>query len=116
MGGAERTRPTRLVINFVHVYICTRYDRERMTDWYKYIRAKACSTYAAADLYVQSESFRVLTPLQVGVGVQAGCESIVHALARVQEDSDIPPEDRWTLLWISPMLLTVSTGSICSRR
>ena len=39
---------------------------------------------------VQSESFRVLTPLQVGVGVQAGCESIVHALARVQEDSDIP--------------------------
>ena len=58
---------------------------------------------------VQSESFRVLTPLQVGVGVQAGCESIVHALARVQEDSDIPPEDRW---WISPILLTVSTGSI----
>ena len=47
---------------------------------------------------VQSESFRVLTPLQVGVGVQTGCESIVHALARVQEDSDILPEDRWTLL------------------
>ena len=54
---------------------------------------------------VQSESFRVLTPLQVRVRVQAGCESIVHALARVQDDSDIPP-----------MLLTVSTGSICSRR
>ena len=30
--------------------------------------------------------------------MQAGCESIVHALARVQEDSDVPPEDRWTLL------------------
>ena len=47
---------------------------------------------------VQAESFRVFTPLQVGVGVQAGCESIVHALALVQEDSDISPEDMWTLL------------------
>ena len=27
---------------------------------------------------VRSEALEVLTPLQVGVGVQAGCESIVH--------------------------------------
>ena len=43
---------------------------------------------------VQFESFRIFTPLQIGVGVQNGYESIVDALALVQEDSDISPEDK----------------------
>ena len=47
---------------------------------------------------VQSEALRVLAPLQVGVGVPAGCEAIVHSMADVLEDSSIPPEGRFTLL------------------
>ena len=47
---------------------------------------------------VRLEAFEVLTPLQVGVGVQAGCESIVHAVSLVQEDSNISPELKWALL------------------
>ena len=47
---------------------------------------------------VQAEAFSVLTPLQVGVGVLVGCEAIVHAVAHVQEDANISPEERWTLL------------------
>ena len=47
---------------------------------------------------VQSEAIRVLAPLQVGVGVPAGCEAVVHAMADVLEDSSIPPECRFTLL------------------
>ena len=47
---------------------------------------------------VQSDASRVLTPTQVGVGVPFGCEAIVHAVARVQEDAGTPPEGRWTLL------------------
>ena len=34
----------------------------------------------------------------MGVGVPAGCEAIVHAVANVLEDSSIPPENRFTLL------------------
>ena len=47
---------------------------------------------------VQAEAFCVLTPLQVGVGVPVGCEAIVHAVAHVHEDTNIHPEERWTLL------------------
>ena len=47
---------------------------------------------------VRSDASRVLTPTQVGVGVPCGCEAIVHAVARVQEDAATPPEGRWTLL------------------
>ena len=47
---------------------------------------------------VRSEAFEVLTPLQVGVGVQAGCKSIVHTVSPVQEDSNILPELKWILL------------------
>ena len=47
---------------------------------------------------VQSDAFRSLTPLQVGVGVKAGCEAIVHSVIRTLEDPNIQPEERWTLL------------------
>ena len=47
---------------------------------------------------VQAEAFSVLTPLQVSVGVPVGCEAIVLAVAHVQEDANIHPEERWTLL------------------
>ena len=36
---------------------------------------------------VQSEALRVLAPLQVGVGVPAGCEAIVHAMIDVMGDT-----------------------------
>ena len=47
---------------------------------------------------VRGDAFNVLTPLQVGVGVSVGCEAIVHAVNRVQEDPNISPDQKWTLL------------------
>jgi len=47
---------------------------------------------------VQSEVFRMLPPLQMGVGIPAGCEAIVHAVANVLDDSSIPHENRFILL------------------
>ena len=47
---------------------------------------------------VQSEAFRMPPPLQMGVGVPAGCEAIVHAVANVFEHSSIPHENRFILL------------------
>ena len=47
---------------------------------------------------VRYDAFNILSRLQLGVGVPVGCEAIVHAVARVQEDVDIPPEERWILL------------------
>ena len=55
-------------------------------------------TFKCISRGVQAEAFCVLTPLQVGVGVPVGCEAIVHAVAHVQEDANIHPEERWTLL------------------
>lgn len=51
---------------------------------------------------VQSDAFQVLTPLQLGVGVKLGCEAIVHAITSTLENSNIPPDDRWTLLYRLP--------------
>ena len=47
---------------------------------------------------VKDEAFQTLTPLQVGVGVKVGCETVVHAVSRIQEDPAIQPSDKWTLL------------------
>ena len=47
---------------------------------------------------VRGEAFRALTPLQVGVGVAVGCEAIIHAVNCVQEDVNISPGGKWTLL------------------
>ncbi len=47
---------------------------------------------------VREEALATLTPLQVGVGVELGCEAIVHSVSRVLEDPSIPSRDRWTLL------------------
>ena len=61
---------------------------------------------------VQAEAFCVLTPLQVGVGVPVGCEAIVHAVAHVQEDANIHPAERWTLLDFSNAFNSVDRGSM----
>ena len=47
---------------------------------------------------VQADAFQTLTPLQVGVGVKAGCEAIIHSVARTLEDPSVTPGERWTLL------------------
>ena len=47
---------------------------------------------------VNVEAFRTLSPLQVGVGVHAGCEAVVHAVNSVHDDSSIPSGSKWTLL------------------
>ncbi len=47
---------------------------------------------------VQSEAFRMLPPLQMGVKVPAGCEAMVHAVANVLDDSSILHENRFILL------------------
>ena len=47
---------------------------------------------------VQSDAFDVLTPLQVGVGVKAGCEAVVHSVAHILERGDLPVRSRWILL------------------
>ena len=57
-----------------------------------------CLTSKCVARAVSHEAATILSPVQLGVGVRDGCEAIVHAVSRVQEDADIPPEDRWTLL------------------
>ena len=47
---------------------------------------------------VHSVANHYLTPLQVGVGVRAGCEAIVHAVSRTLDDPVIPPDSRCALL------------------
>ena len=47
---------------------------------------------------VQSEAVDILSPLQVGVGIPAGCEAIVHSLASLLNNSSILPESRCVLL------------------
>ena len=44
---------------------------------------------------VQSDA---LTPLQVGVGVKAGCEAVVHSVAHILERGDLPVRSRRILL------------------
>ena len=47
---------------------------------------------------VQAKAIRALTFLQIGVGVAIGCAAIIHAVAFVQEDTNIHPEGRWSQL------------------
>ncbi len=47
---------------------------------------------------VGPEAVKLLSPIQLGVGVKGGCEAVVHAVSRVQEDVDILPEELCTLL------------------
>ena len=47
---------------------------------------------------VQSDAFDVLTPLQVGVGVKAGCEAVVHSVVHILDRADLPVLSRWILL------------------
>ena len=47
---------------------------------------------------VRAAASSYLVPLQLGVGVKAGCEAIVHAVRSVIQDPDIPPESRSCLL------------------
>ena len=47
---------------------------------------------------VHTDATEVLSPLQVGVGIPVGCESIVHSVVNLQEDFSIPPESRCALL------------------
>ena len=47
---------------------------------------------------VWADAIRILSPLQVGVGLSVGCEAIVHSVTSVQEDISVPPDDRCTLL------------------
>ena len=47
---------------------------------------------------VRADAIRILSPLQVGVGLPVGCEAIVHSVTSVQEDVSVPPDDSCTLL------------------
>ena len=47
---------------------------------------------------VQSDAVRILAPLQLGVGIKFGCESIVHAVSQTVENDLLPPDSRMTLL------------------
>ena len=47
---------------------------------------------------VQADAVRILSPLQVGVGIPVGCEAIVHSVSSVLEDPNISPDDRCILL------------------
>ena len=57
-----------------------------------------CLTSKCLSRTVQSDAFDVLTPLQVGVGVKAGCEAVVHSVAHILEREDLPLLSRWILL------------------
>ena len=47
---------------------------------------------------ISREASDILSPLQVGVRVPLGCEAVVHAMRCVQDDSNIPPGPKWSLL------------------
>ncbi len=45
---------------------------------------------------IQADAFRILTPLQLGVGVRGGCEAIVHTVSTFL-DNDFSPDSKWSL-------------------
>ena len=47
---------------------------------------------------VYLEAANILAPLQVGVGIPAGSEAVVHAVNSIQNNDSIPPSHKWTLL------------------
>ena len=47
---------------------------------------------------VLPDAIDILAPLQVGVGVKAGCEAVIHSVAHILEKQDLPSLSRWTLL------------------
>ena len=47
---------------------------------------------------VQPDAIDILAPLQVGVGVKAGCEAVIHSVSHILEKPNLPPLSRWTLL------------------
>ena len=47
---------------------------------------------------VNVEPSKALSPLQVGVGVPAGCVAAVHAVNSVHDDSSVQSGSKWTLL------------------
>ena len=47
---------------------------------------------------VLRKALEFLAPLQLGVGIPARCDAIVHAVANCLEDPSIPPENRFILL------------------
>lgn len=61
--------------------------------------------------HVQHIAFDMLTPLQLGVGVKAGCEAIIHTVNSIIEDHSIPPCERWTLMLDFSNASAVSTCS-----
>ena len=48
-------------------------------------------------LSVSLQAVRVLSPLQVGVGVPVGCEAIVHSVNTTLGDDTIPLRFKWVL-------------------
>ena len=55
-------------------------------------------TLKCAARSVQCIALEILAPLQLGVGVSAGCEAIVHSVTSCLEDPCIPPENSFILL------------------
>ena len=60
---------------------------------------------------VQDDAIEILSPLQLGVGISVGCESIVHSVASLQEDSSVAPDSRCALLVDFSTRLLVSASS-----
>lgn len=56
------------------------------------------STSKCVSRAVQPDAIRILSPLQVGVAVPAGCEAIVHSVSSILQDPDVPPDCRCTLM------------------
>ena len=54
-------------------------------------------TSKCISLSVSSEAVRVLSPLQVGVGIPVGCEAIVHSVNSILGDTSIQSECKGTL-------------------
>lgn len=47
---------------------------------------------------VRDDAVRILSPHQLGVGVRAGCEAIVHTVSSTLQDPHILDDARWCLL------------------
>ena len=48
-----------------------------------------CFSYALAE-----KAAGLLAPHQLGVGIKAGCEALVHSVRAILEDPDIPDDER----------------------
>ena len=62
-------------------------------DYWSLTLVSKCATRA-----VLPDTLSILSPLQVGVGLSGGCDAVLHSILSVIHDTNIPSENKFTLL------------------